>query len=320
MTLIIAGHNLEKNHFSSAWRKNNEVQLKQSGLFVVADSAITKPLSHGYKTLIGGFKKTYSIPIKVWKPYFLGEYFHSYMNIYYEGACFIAIAGSTLTAQHVMNSIAEHLGKLRVTYVRDQFDAGKYTVVRHCQNNPLEKNAGVDQWDENMFSPIDMDAAITSDVIIDNIEYSILESLTSAKHYKLDENDLNSMYTEFAAGVYCPVARVHKLYTFRMTFALNSEGVYEIALEKEEIPWDRVAVLGMRESFEQRAQNIMNECISKNESPALPLFNFLNEAIDEVRSGGSGEIDRPSVLKVLNQNEFKKIKFNKNEYITSDGD
>lgn len=309
MTLVIAGHNLEKSQYSSARMENNDIQLKQFGLFVAADSAITKPLSQGYKTLLGGFKKTYSIPIKVWQPYFLGEYFHSYRNPYYEGVCFIAIAGSTLTAQHVMNSITEHLGNLRVTHIRDQLGVGKYTVVRHCQDNPLEKNAGIDQWDESMFLPSEMDATITADVIIDSIEYSILESLTSAKHYKLDENDLKSMYTEFAAGAYCPVTKAHKLCTFRMKLALNSDGLYEIALVKEEIPWNKVAVLGMRNRFEQRAQEILNECISRGEPPAQSLFNFLNEAINEVRCGGSGEIDRPSVLKVLNQNEFKKIKF-----------
>src|SRR5690606_11769489 len=145
MTLVIAGHNLEKKYsYASAWT-NDEVKLNQSGLFVATDSAITKPLSHGYKTLLGGFKKTYSIPIKIFEPYFLGEYFHSYINPCYDGLCFIAIAWSTLTAQHVMNSITEHLGNLLVTHVRDQFGLGKYTVIRHCQKNPIEERAGIDQ-------------------------------------------------------------------------------------------------------------------------------------------------------------------------------
>lgn len=311
MTLVIAGHNLEKKYsYASAWT-NDEVKLNQSGLFVATDSAITKPLSHGYKTLLGGFKKTYSIPIKIFEPYFLGEYFHSYINPCYEGLCFIAIAGSTLTAQHVMNSITEHLGNLRVTHVRDQFGLGKYTVIRHCQKNPIEERAGIDQWDEDMFLSSDIEPIITADVIINNIEYSILESLTSAKRYQLDQDDFNSMYTEFAAGAYCPVSKVHKLYTFRMKLELNTEGIYEIALLKEEIPWNKVAVLGMRSTFEQRAQEVINECITKNEPPAEHLFNFLNEAIDEVTDTGNGEIGRPSVLKLFNQNEFKKVKFTK---------
>lgn len=311
MTLVIAGHNLEKKYtYASAWTDGDK-NLRQSGIFVATDSAITKPLSHGYKTLLGGFKKTYSIPIKIFEPYFLGEYFHSYINPCYEGLCFIAIAGSTLTAQHVMNSITEHLGNLRVTHVRDQAGLGKYTVIRHCQNNPIEERAGIDQWDEDMFLSSDIEPIITAEVIINNIEYSILESLTSAKRYKLDQDDLNSMYTEFAAGAYCPVSKVHKLYTFRMKLELNTEGIYEIALEKEEIPWNKVAVLGMRDDFEQRAQEIMNECITKNEPPAEHLFKFLNEAIDEVTNSGNGEIGRPSVLKLFNQNEFKKVKFTK---------
>jgi hypothetical protein len=312
MTLVIAGHNLEKEpNYASAWGAD-EIKLKKSGLFVATDSAITKPLSHGHKTLLGGFKKTYSIPIKIFKPYFLGEYFHSYLNTCYEGLCFIAIAGSTLTAQHVMNSITEHLGNLRVTHIRDQFGAGKYTVIRHCQKNPMEERAGIDQWDEDMFLSSDIEPIITADAIIENIEYSILESLTSAKHYKLDQNDLNSMYTEFAAGAYCPVTKTHKLYTFRMKLEPNSEGIYEIALDKEEIPWNKVAVLGMRDDFEQRAQDVMSDSIKKNESPAENLFIFLNKAIDEVTGRGNGAIGRPSLLKIFNQNEFKKVKFKPN--------
>lgn len=72
-----------------------------------------------------------------------------------------------------------------------------------------------------------------------------------------------------------------------------------------------LAVLGMRSTFEQRAQEVINECITKNEPPAEHLFNFLNEAIDEVTDTGNGEIGRPSVLKLFNQNEFKKVKFTK---------
>jgi hypothetical protein len=312
MTLVIAGHNLEKSpDYSSTWTGIKDSKLKQAGLFVAADSAITKPLSSGYKTLLGGFKKTYSIPVKVWEPYFVGEYFHSYMNPYYEGCCFVAIAGSTLTAQHVMNSITEHLGHLRITHIRDEHGVGKYTVIRHCQNNPLEKNAGIDQWDENMFLHSDMDAVITADTIIDNIEYSIRESLTSAKQYKLDENDLNSMNTEFAAGAFCPVNKIHKLFTFRMKLELNLDGFYEIGIVREEIPSDKVAVLGMRTQFEARAQKTLDSCIQNSESTAEALFNFLNEAIDEVISSGNGEIDRPSVLKILNQNNFEKVRFTK---------
>ncbi len=311
MTLVIAGHNLEKKYNYAFARVNGDVKLEPSGLFVVADSAITKPLSHGYKTLLGGFKKTYSIPVKIFEPYFLGGYFRSYTKTCYEGSCFIAIAGSTLTAQHVMNSITEHLGNLRVTHVRDQFGLGSYTVIRHCQNNPLEEKAGIDQWDEDMFLSSDIKPIITADLIINNVEYSILESLNSAKRYKLDQDDLASMYTEFAAGAYCPVTKEHKLYTFRMKLELNIEGIYEIALVKEEVPQDKVAVLGMRSTFEKRAQEVMDKCIAKNEPPAEHLFNFLNEAIDEVTNSGNGEIGRPSLLKLFNQNELKKENFRK---------
>ncbi|MBY5938792.1 hypothetical protein [Marinobacter nauticus] len=297
MTLVIAGH-------------NSNAPLKDSGLFVAGDSAITAPGSNGKKTLLGGFRKSYEVPIKVWQPYFNGPYFHAYNKTYYESSCFIAIAGSTLTAQHVLNTIYEHLTKLRISYEYDQYGSnGKYSIIRHCQRNILESGQGVDQWDDELFIERDYDGLVSADVIAKQIEYSIRESLRSAKEYKLDENSLRGMFTEFAAGIYCPKDKLHRLFTYRMKLEISDEGLYELKIDANEVPKGNVAVLGMRKQFEERAQSILSECISKGDSPAERIFEFINEAIDEVRSSGGGEIDRPSYLKNFEGGILEKLAF-----------
>lgn len=301
MTLVVLGHDYEKG---CSWR-NEDAKMVPNGLFAASDSAIT---SNG-STLLGGFRKIYSVPIKIWKPYFVGQYFHSYREIHFESECFIAIAGSTLTAQHVLNSISEHLSKLRISYERSGAygQPGKYIVIRHCQNNILYEDAS--QWSEDTFTPNDFIGLENAEAVSANIEYSINEALKSARKYKLDKNALEAMYSEFAAGLYCPITQMHKLFTYRMNKRLNEEGVYEVFAEKEEIQPGDVCVLGMRQKFETEAQKIFSEAIKSGNKPSIAIFEFLNKAIDEVRGSGGKDIDRPSVLKHFNRGKLSKVEF-----------
>lgn len=99
MTLVVVGHDFEESWpVSREDGQSEKGVMRPAGLFVVADSAITSP--HSGQTLLGGFRKVYPIAIKLWQPYFVGPYFHSYQTPYMETECFVAIAGSTLTAQH----------------------------------------------------------------------------------------------------------------------------------------------------------------------------------------------------------------------------
>lgn len=310
MTLVIVSHDLRpglKYSWSEERENNKPSPLESEGLLVATDTAITTPDTG--TTLLSGFRKSYEIPIKVWKPYFLDAYFHSYQTVYRETSCFVAFAGSTLTAQHVLNSITEHLGKLRISYARGGAGSpGKYCVIRHCQRNDLEQGQGVDQWANDMFLPKDLEAVVTTEVIADNIRYSINESLRSARKYKLDGPSLKQMQTDFAVGVCCPVSKEHKLYTFRMNKTLNDDGVYEVFAEQEEIPWNKVAVLGMRIEYEARAQAVLDHCIRANQPPSDALYDFLNNAIDEVQKSGSTAIDKPSVLKRFKDGRLEKIR------------
>jgi hypothetical protein len=301
MTLVVLGHNFEKGF---SWG-SEDAGMVPNGLFAASDSAIT---SNG-ATLLGGFRKVYSVPIKIWKPYFLGQDFHSYRDVHHESECFIAISGSTLTAQHVLNSISEHLSKLRISYERPESygQPGRYIVIRHCQKNILHEDGT--QWSEYTFTPNDFIDIENAEAVAVNIEYSINEALKSARKYKLDENSLIAMYSEFAAGVYCPVTQKHKLYTYRMDKKKNSEGVYEVFAEKEEVQTGNISVLGMRQRFEEEAQQIFNEALQSGSEPSIAIFRFLNKAIDEVRGSGGQDIDRPSVLKHFNRGKVSNVEF-----------
>jgi hypothetical protein len=301
MTLVVLGHNYERGF---SWG-GEDAEMEPNGLFAASDSAIT---SNGV-TLLGGFRKIYSVPIKIWKPYFVGQDFHSYREVYYESECFVAIAGSTLTAQHVLNSISEHLSKLRISYERPESygQPGRYIVIRHCQKNILHEDNT--QWSEDMFTPNDFVGIENAESVAVNIEYSINEALKSARKYKLDENSLKAMYSEFAAGFYCPVTQKHKLYTYRMDKRINSEGVYEVFANKEEIRAGQVSVLGMRQRFEAKAQQVFTDALKSGDEPSKAIFVFLNESIDEVRGCGKKDIDRPSVLKHFNRGKLSKAEF-----------
>lgn len=288
MTLIILGH-------------EHNADLMSNGLFIASDSAITNPYEN--KILLGGFKKVYSVPIIIYRPELnLAGYFNRYIQ-HLESKCFIAFAGSTLTAQHTLNAITEHLSKLRIRY-----NQGDYSIIRHCQDNISDSTRFVfgDVFGSNELNGIEY-----IDFVLDTIEHSIKISWDSASKYKLSQNDFNAMKTEIAAGVYCPVQDKYRLFTYTMKFhlanAVEPLEPFRIEIIKTEIPANKVAVLGMSE-FENKAQEIFNDSIAKKQLPSKNIFDFLNQAIDEVYERGNLSIDRPAFLKLFYRTSGLEIK------------
>lgn len=296
MTLVVVGHDLQP---SLSFLDDGAISLESNGIFVATDSAITRDYRDGRQIVLAGFRKAYAITAKLWQPSFIGEHFNGYRTVYQEIDCVLAFAGGVLTAQHIMNSITEHLGKLRITYIESDGGAGAYKVVRHCQDNPLERMPGGDVWGEDMFLPTDYEGLLTADVISDNVLHSIKSAVSSAKKYKIDEEGFRSLYTEFALGVYCPVERKYRLFKYSMSLVRGFTGLYEIEVNKGEVPEDDIVVLGMRSQFENNAKIVFEYYRSRGKSPTDLMLDFVNYAIDTAGGIGS-EIDRPSVLKVLN--------------------
>ncbi|WP_086480464.1 hypothetical protein [Oceanospirillum sanctuarii] len=310
MTLVIAGYEHEKSvdysRFSDEARPYVP-EMKVDGLFAIADSAIT---SHqGGRTILNGFRKVYEMEARLWKPDFMPDgSFRGYSQVYEKRPFFIGFAGSTLTAQHILNSISEHLGRLRISYSREGFsDAIKYEVIRHCQKNPLDSR-GISNWDDDTFLDNDFKGLLKGEVIANFVEYSINEALHSASRYKLSMAEFEAMHTEFVCGTWCPYEKRHELYLFRMRSKRGEDGVLVAFTEKQLVETGEVVVLGMHRRFGGLAQDRFNLALTNFKSPASEIYGLLEECIDEIQNEGSKEIDRPISFRRLNRQKITRVK------------
>lgn len=310
MTLIFAGYEHEKSLDASLFSDDPTPyvpEMKVCGLFAIADSAITT--LHGGRTLLNGFRKVYEMEAKLWKPFFMPNgSFRGYSEIYERREIFVGFAGNTLTAQHILNSISEHLGNLRVSYSRENSrDPIKYEVIRHCQANSLI-SAEASYWDDDTFTDRDFEGLLTGSVIANFVEYSINNALRSASSYKLSMEEFQSMYTDLICGLWCPYKRRHELYLFRMMSKKGEDGVLFAYTERQLVKEDKIAVLGMRNRFEISAQNKFSEALSTFKKPSSEMYRFLEECIDEVQNDGYKEIDRPISFRVIDELKITRVK------------
>ena len=137
MTLVVVGY--RQNGFRWNAKKSEEsVPDRRSGIFLIADSLISTETRSGREPLVSGFKKIIEVPINVWQPHFIGELFQGYIKVFQTHKCLIAFAGSTLTAQHIVNSITNHLSELRIDY--EKGTEFKCVVRKSCEPNNLVSN------------------------------------------------------------------------------------------------------------------------------------------------------------------------------------
>ena len=283
MTLIIAGYEKVKDDWVTAFGHDNQKQmtLRNDGLFAVSDSIITVNGSKGDRPILSGLRKIHQIPIKVWIPYFVDGNFRDYVRAFIETECFVAFAGSTLTANHALNLISEHLRKLQISHKShpEPLTPGTYVIQRHCEYNELRDSLGYRTYDEDMFQIDDYRHLPTADYISTVIEHSINVALRSAKKYRLTQNEVQMMSTDFVAGIHCPVTNSDQLYIYRMCQRSGSDGVIEVYVDRALVPEGKVAVLGMRSEFEERAQAAYEIALKDGRSTGAELFRFLNDAI-----------------------------------------
>lgn len=243
MTLVIAGHDIKKDSSRPSFKGST------AGLFVTADSTITT----GRQTLLSGFKKVYEVPIKVHAPSIAGGQFRGYHTVKLETNCFLAFAGSTLTAQHILNGLTNHLGALRYAYEgAGQLVPGAYQILMDCQPNRLN-DPGTWWDDDDMFLDRDMENLLSGEIVAKTMLHVLRISLGSAKKHKIDQAGWESLLTQYVVGTYCEVDRCHKLYTFKPRFQLEHQEIVGIEIDQEELKPGELAVLGMT-SFESRAK------------------------------------------------------------------
>jgi len=294
MTLVIAGHNIRKD--------NSHPGLKGStaGLFVTADSTIT----NGRQTLLSGFKKVYDVAIKVYAPSIAGGQFRGYHSVRLATNCFIGFAGSTITAQHILNGVTNHLSALRYAYEGGQAVPGAYQILMDCQPNSLN-NSGT-WWDDDMFLDEDMENLLSGEIVARTVLHVLRISLRSAQRHKIDQAGWESLLTQYVVGTYCEVTRSHKLYIFKPRFKWQDQQIVDIEIDQQELRPGELAVLGMT-SFEARATVAYNAAFEAGQDVAKVMHDFLNFAIDEVQENGGLEIDRPSILRVFQQGELLEL-------------
>lgn len=305
MTLIIAGYEHTKSfdhtQYSDDKKSTYIPKMEAGGLFVIADSAITNPANG--RTILNGFRKTHIVEVKLWKPYFMPDgSFRDYKEVYETNNTFVSFAGSTLTAQHIINSITTHLQSLRISFKRHEQDRSIiYTAIRHCQPNPLYTPNQVSYWDDDTFLSKDFEGLLTGELIADTIEYSMNDALKSASKYKLDIEEFQAMHTEIVAGVWCPVRKRHELYIYRMNSKRDQDGILIPCTEKSLVPTNEIVVLGMRKEFEADAKLRFSNSISSFVSPSNTMLEFQREAIRSVEVQGKKGIAFPVSMTTMDR-------------------
>lgn len=309
MTLIIAGYDYKRPYVFSSMNEELEdikpLKMELDGIFVMADSAITT--HKGGRTLLNGFKKVHIIKGQLWKPYFLPDgSFKDYFEVHESRNFLVAFAGSTLTAQHIINSVTEHLSNLRISYERHNNGSITYKAIRHCQKNPLVSD-GISYWDDDTFLDRNFEGLLTGEIIAKTTEYSINEALKSAGKYKLTIDEFREMHTELVLGVYCPYKKRHELYVYRMLDKPGADGVLIAYTEAHLVEEKKLILLGMRKDFEENAQQDFDISLQEFRSPSSSMYTFLKNAIDKVQNLGSKEIDHPTSFRKLCENSIERI-------------
>lgn len=259
----------------------------------------------GHQTLLSGFKKVYSVPIKVFEPSIAGGQFRGYHGVKLQTNCFIAFAGSTITAQHILNGVTNHLGELQYAHRFNGFGVpGTYQVQMACEPNRLNDLSVM--WDEDMFLDRDLRNLLSGEIVAKTMLHVLRVSLGQAKRHKIDQAGWVSLLTQYVLGTYCEVEQREKLYVFKPRFVHDGPQIIDIEIEQSEIPFGELAVLGMTQ-FEPRARAAFDIAFDAGEDVKKAMFTFLNLAIDEVQASDRLEIDRPSVLRSFQQGDLVEL-------------
>lgn len=294
MTLVVAGY--RQNRFIwDAERSKEFVQDRKSGIFLIADSLISTEMNFRRKPLVSGFKKIVDVPINVWQPHFVGELFQDYIKIFQTHKCLIAFAGSTLTAQHLINSITNHLSELRIDY--EKGTSFKCVVRKSCDTNNLVSNGIGTHYDDDIFIPEkDYKNLLSADYVSDVVEHAINQALSSKMKYVLDEDSLKAMRTDIVMAITCPITREDYLYTYKFNHKFLPEGGVKAFCDKSLVSSNEIAIIGMENTYGEALRSLVTESI---ESGGLLEDDILNFVIKCIREDQTYEIGMPAIHKTI---------------------
>ena len=279
MTLVIAGYSVANNEFGFA--SNDNANRSIDGIAISSDTSIT---DNG-RILVSGFKKVVDIPIKVMGVNLLGDYFNGYLGSLYEGGCFVAFAGSTLVTQHMINSIKNHLTEIYPTYLNDG-----HSLAMTCENHKFLRSVG--RYDNDMFSHADILPLLTHEYLSNVVSHSIESVIASSERHDGMRANFRAFSAEFIFGVQCPSSKGY--YIYRYTILSNGHG--GAVVKKELISKDKVAVIGMREDYEEEANECYKQALEQKKDIARTLHDFVVTSVREKNSIGIFGVGMPCSL------------------------
>lgn len=294
MTLVVAGY--RQNEFRWNEDKSKEcVPDRRSGIFLVADSLISTETRFGRQKLVSGFKKIVEVPVNVWQPHFVGELFQGYVKCFQTHKCLVAFAGSTLTAQHVINSITNHLSELRI-----DFEKGapfRCVIRKSCEPNNLECNGIGTHYDDGIFIPDrDYRNLLSAEYISDVVEHSINQALSSQRKHVLGPEALRAMCTDIVLALTCPITREDCLYTYKFAHEEFAEGGVKAFCIKSFVSANEITVIGMEKTYGDALRTIVENSIENGDSLEE---NLIAAAIKYIREDQTGEIGMPTIHKTI---------------------
>lgn len=308
MTLIFAGYCYEREltfGFGTTSVEGTDPPAKRklepgSDLYFACDTGISEASG---RPILNSFLKVKTLPLKIWRPNFIDVYFDDYVQIFLESTVTIAFAGSTLFADLAFGFIQEHLGKLRVSYTKnddpDSANTYKFIIRKHCdQENPFYR-PGVTTYDLDFFTSYRAEGLYTPGEIAEFINHCMNGAIKQATKNHPDLSLFHArMQAEFAVGIYCPKSRKNLLYYYAMDFIENDGIINEVKMRYRLINPDELVVMGVRQ-YETQAKQVMLDAINNGEKVELKMFDFLNDCITQRNSEGKHDISRPSYLYIF---------------------
>ena len=283
MTLVIAGFSYDS--------------FDQESIYFATDSVITTPHMGLSRVLLKGFKKVIEVPIRIKLPLFQRNSFYRYYGNHSETICTIAFAGSTLVAQHLINSITNHLSELYPTYTQGcyRLAMGCEKSLHLCGDYDVEGISG-----DPMFTKEHLNSLLNPQYISEVVEHSISAVLAMVKTYSDISVNFGPYQAEFILGIYCPQDRQYCLYTYEIVEDNESGAI----VMKNQIDKKSIAVIGAKK-FESEALSIISEENSLFKADEK-IFKFLNDTIDSENSQGNITIGKPTALFNFRQGSLNK--------------
>lgn len=240
-------------------------------------------------------KKVIEVPIRVKGLNFCGEWFNGYLGNRYQGVCAIAFAGSSLVAQHLINSMTNHLGELYPVFCN-----GSYQLAMPCEKNKHLKQA---DYDNSMFLDCHLDSLLTAELVSNVVFHSIETVLKHAQQFVKMSQYFSAYQAEFILGVQCPQTRIYHIYQYEIVPDQKLGAKVDVV----EVMKDDLAVIGAKK-FKSDALVELAGCTGE-ERPSQRIFEFLGRVVESETSIGNNGIGKPIGLYNLQGTTLSRIGF-----------